>query len=72
MVMYVIGSVILILSINYALLLFSIAVLMLAVGGEYNTVMISSHEYFPSNIRGGRAVYLILNFTNFGGAWQRL
>ncbi len=67
MIMYVVGSVSLILSINYALLLFSIAILMLAVGGEYNTVMISSHEYFPSSIRS-RAVYLILNFTNFGGA----
>ncbi|BDR92834.1 MFS transporter [Vulcanisaeta souniana] len=67
LIMYVVGSVSLILSINYALLLFSIAILMLAVGGEYNTVMISSHEYFPSSIRS-RAVYLILNFTNFGGA----
>ncbi|WP_446752303.1 MFS transporter [Vulcanisaeta sp. JCM 16161] len=67
LIMYVVGSLSLILSINYAFLLFSIAILMLAVGGEYNTVMISSHEYFPSSVRS-RAVYLILNFTNFGGA----
>ena len=67
LVMYLIGSIGLILSTNYALLLTSIAILMLAVGGEYNIVMISSHEYFPSRVRS-RTVYLVLNFTNFGGA----
>ncbi len=67
LVMYLIGSIGLMLGTNYALLLSSIAILMLAVGGEYNTVMISAHEYFPSRVRG-RTVYLVLNFTNLGGA----
>ncbi len=67
LIMYIIGSMGLIFSINYVILLISLAILMLAVGGEYNTVMISAHEYFPSGIRS-RIVYLILNFTNLGGA----
>ena len=66
LLMYIVGSMGLILSTNYVILLTSIAILMLAVGGEYNTIMISAHEYFPSRIRS-KVIYLVLNFTNLGG-----
>ncbi|MGC8542610.1 MAG: MFS transporter [Vulcanisaeta sp.] len=69
--MYIIGAVGLILSSSYTLLLLFIAVLMLAVGGEYNTVMIASHEYFPSTVRS-RVVYEVLNFANLGGVLAAL
>ncbi|ABW01174.1 MFS transporter [Caldivirga maquilingensis] len=66
LLMYVVGAVGLMISQGYVMLLIFLSLLLVATGGEYNTVMTAAHEYFPSRLRG-RLVFLILNFTNLGG-----
>ncbi len=69
--MYVVGALGLVLSHDYSSLLVFLGMLLLATGGEYNIIMAASHEYFPRRYRS-RAVFLILNFTNAGGALASL
>ncbi|WP_162008581.1 MFS transporter [Vulcanisaeta thermophila] len=64
--LYVIGTSLLILSLNAATLLASLSLLLMAVGGEYNTVLVVAHEIFPRRVRS-RSFYLIMNFANLGG-----
>mgnify|MGYP001772901681 CR=1 FL=1 len=66
LLMYIVGAVGLVISKGYVMLLVFLSLLLLATGGEYNTVMTAAHEYFPSRLRS-RLVFLILNFTNLGG-----
>ena len=66
LLMYIIGAIGLMISQGYVMLLVFLSLLLLATGGEYNTVMTAVHEYFPSKFRS-RLVYLTLNFTNLGG-----
>lgn len=71
LIMYVVGALGLVLSHDYSSLLIFLGMLLLATGGEYNIIMAASHEYFPRRYRS-RAVFLILNFTNAGGALASL
>jgi len=63
---YVIGAALLIVSSNIIEVLISLAILLFAAGGEYNTILVSTHELFPRKSRS-RALFFELNFTNVGG-----
>jgi hypothetical protein len=65
-VLYLVGGVGLVFSGGFGLFLFFLGLLLFAVGGDYNTVLVAMHEYFSGGVRG-RFAYLILNFTNLGG-----
>ena len=67
LVFYVVGALGLILGTGYVLVLAFLALLLLAIGGDYNTILTAMHEYFSGDVRGSLA-YLVLNFTNLGGA----
>ena len=67
LVFYVVGALGLILGTGYVLVLTFLALLLLAIGGDYNTILTAMHEYFSGDVRGSLA-YLVLNFTNLGGA----
>ncbi|WP_291999595.1 MFS transporter [Caldivirga sp.] len=67
LLMYAVGAAGLIISQGYVMLLTFLSLLLVATGGEYNTVMTAAHEYFPSRHRS-KLVFIILNFTNLGGA----
>jgi MFS family permease len=67
LVFYAVGALGLILSTGYVLVLTFLALLLLAIGGDYNTILTAMHEYFSGDVRGSLA-YLVLNFTNLGGA----
>jgi MFS family permease len=67
MAFYVVGSAGLILSGAYTGVLLFIAILLLAAGGEYNTILTVTHELFPRRYRA-RALYIELNSTNLGGS----
>jgi MFS family permease len=63
---YVVGALVLIAAYDFVEILIALAILLLAAGGEYNTILVSTHELFPKKHRS-KALYLELNFTNVGG-----
>ena len=67
LLMYIVGAIGLTIGGGYLTLLLFLSLLLMATGGEYNTVMVATHEYFPRRVRS-RVVFLVLNFTNLGGA----
>ncbi len=63
--LYAVGGIILIFSTTYLVLLISLALLLLASGGEMNTIMVASHEMMPAMHRG-KTMMMELNFINLG------
>ena len=64
--LYAIGGIILFFSFNYVVILISLAVMLIAGGGEMNSIMVASHELMPRKHRG-KATMMIINGINFGG-----
>jgi MFS family permease len=66
MTLYTVGAIGLVFSYSYGLLLFFLAVMLLAAGGEMNTIMAASQEMMPEAHRG-KTMMMELNFINLGG-----
>ena len=66
MALYAFGAIGLVFSEQYALILFFLAVMLIAAGGEMNTIMITSHEVMPAAHRG-KATMAAVNFIPLGG-----
>ncbi|MGB9734003.1 MAG: MFS transporter [Conexivisphaera sp.] len=64
--LYISGAVLLSIASSFALLLFSLSLLLFAAGGEYHSILTASHELFPRTHRA-KALALSLNFANAGG-----
>ncbi len=62
MAMYAIGGILLTLSINYALVLISLALLLAAAGSEMNNIMTMAHEIFPRKHRS-KAMMMLMDFV---------
>lgn len=65
--LYAIGGVVLFFGTTYVVILVSLAIMLLAGGGEMNSIMVASHELMPRKHRG-KATMMIINGINFGGA----
>lgn len=66
LVLYAIGGAVLFFSTSYTLLLAALALMLMAGGGEMNSIMVASHELMPRKHRG-KATMMIINGINFGG-----
>ncbi len=66
LVLYAIGGIVLFFGSSYVLILVSLALMLMAGGGEMNSIMIASHELMPRKHRG-KATMMIINGINFGG-----
>jgi MFS family permease len=66
LVLYAIGGILLFFSTTYVLILISLALMLMAGGGEMNSIMVASHELMPRKHRG-KATMMIINGINFGG-----
>jgi MFS family permease len=66
MSMYAIGGVLLALSVNYVLVLISLAILLSAAGSEMNNIMTMSHEIFPRKNRS-KAMMMLMDFVALAG-----
>jgi len=66
MALYGIGAIGIVFSHTYVLILIFLALLLLAAGGEMNTIMAASHEVMPTRHRS-KAMFMELNFINLGG-----
>lgn len=66
LVLYAIGGIILFFSFNFVIILISLALMLMAGGGEMNSIMVASHELMPRKHRG-KATMMIINGINFGG-----
>ncbi len=66
LLLYAIGGLLLFFSSTYGMILFSLAIMLMAGGGEMNSIMIASHELMPRKHRG-KATMMIINGINFGG-----
>ena len=66
LVLYAVGGIVLFFATSYVLLLVALAVMLMAGGGEMNSIMVASHELMPRRHRG-KAAMLIINGINFGG-----
>ncbi len=64
--LYAVGGIVLFFATSYVLLLIALAVMLMAGGGEMNSIMVASHELMPRRHRG-KATMLIINGINFGG-----
>ncbi len=64
--LYAVGGVILFFGTSYIVILISLAIMLLAGGGEMNSIMVASHELMPRKHRG-KATMMIINGINFGG-----
>ncbi|NMP21629.1 MFS transporter [Sulfobacillus harzensis] len=64
--LYAIGGAVLFFSNSYILILISLALMLMAGGGEMNSIMVASHELMPRKHRG-KATMMIINGINFGG-----
>ncbi|MGC8573069.1 MAG: MFS transporter [Caldisphaera sp.] len=62
MAMYAIGGILLTLSVNYALVLISLALLLAAAGSEMNNIMTMAHEIFPRKHRS-KAMMMLMDFV---------
>ncbi len=66
LVLYAVGGIVLFFATSYGLLLVALAAMLVAGGGEMNSIMVASHELMPRRHRG-KATMLIINGINFGG-----
>jgi len=66
MIIYAIGSVGIVFSYTYYLILLFLALLLLAAGGEMNTIMVLTHEIMPKEHRSS-SMLLEVNFISIGG-----
>lgn len=66
LIFYAIGGIVLFFSFSYVVLLISLALMLMAGGGEMNSIMVASHELMPRKHRG-KATMMIINGINFGG-----
>ncbi len=64
--LYGAGGIGIVFSSSYQLILISLAVLLLAAGGELNGILVTSHEVMPARHRG-KTMMLAINFANLGG-----
>ncbi len=64
--LYAVGGIILFFSNTYVLILISLALMLMAGGGEMNSIMVANHELMPRKHRG-KASMMIINGINFGG-----
>lgn len=66
LILYAVGGIVLFFATSYVLLLIALAAMLIAGGGEMNSIMVASHELMPRRHRG-KATMLIINGINFGG-----
>ncbi len=66
MAMYAVGGVLLAFSVNYALVLISLALLVSAAGSEMNNIMTMAHEIFPRKHRS-KAMMMLMDFVALAG-----
>ncbi len=66
MALYGVGVIGIVFSSTYFLILFFLAIMLFAAGGEMNTIMAASHEVMPTRHRG-KTMFFELNFINLGG-----
>jgi MFS family permease len=66
LLLYAVGGIVLFFGDSYPIILVSLAVMLMAGGGEMNSIMVASHELMPKRHRG-KATMLIINGINFGG-----
>ncbi|GBQ25218.1 MFS transporter [Acidiphilium acidophilum] len=66
MVLYAVGALGLAFSQGYVLILLFLAIMLLASGGEMNTILVASHELMPPRHRG-KATMAAVNFVSIGG-----
>ncbi|MEM3671096.1 MAG: MFS transporter [Thermoprotei archaeon] len=66
MSMYAVGGILLLVSPAYVAVLIALAILLLAAGGEMNTIMIASHEIFPRKHRS-KAMMMEMDFLTLSG-----
>ncbi len=66
LLLYAIGGILLFFASSYGLMLFALALMLMAGGGEMNSIMVASHELMPRKHRG-KATMMIINGINFGG-----
>lgn len=64
--LYAAGGIVLFFSTSYVLILVALALMLMAGGGEMNSIMVASHELMPRKHRG-KASMMIINGINFGG-----
>ena len=64
--LYAIGGIVLFFGYSYVVILISLALMLIAGGGEMNSIMVASHELMPRKHRG-KATMMIINGINFGG-----
>jgi len=64
--LYAVGGIVLFFGRSYIVILVSLAIMLMAGGGEMNSIMVASHELMPRRHRGS-ATMLIINGINFGG-----
>lgn len=64
--LYGVGAIGIVFSYSYFLILFFLAILLFAAGGEMNTILAASHELMPAQHRG-KTMMMELNFINLGG-----
>ena len=66
MTLYVIGGVLLVFASNYQTILASLSLLLFSAGGEYQNILVATHELVPRRNRSA-SIFLVVNFTNLGG-----
>jgi len=66
MVLYAVGALGLAFSQGYVLILLFLSIMLLASGGEMNTILVASHELMPPQHRG-KATMAAVNFVSIGG-----
>ncbi|MCL5015165.1 MAG: MFS transporter [Firmicutes bacterium] len=64
--LYAVGGIVLFFATTYIVILISLAIMLIAGGGEMNSIMVASHELMPRKHRG-KATMMIINGINFGG-----
>ena len=64
--LYALGGIVLFFGNSYLVILISLALMLIAGGGEMNSIMVASHELMPRKHRG-KATMMIINGINFGG-----
>jgi MFS family permease len=66
MILYVIGGSLLVLASSYQAILASLSMLLFSAGGEYQSILVATHELMPRRNRSA-SIFLVVNFTNLGG-----
>jgi MFS family permease len=63
---YAVGGILLVFAQSYVLILVSLALMLMAGGGEMNSIMVATHELMPRRHRG-KAMMMEINAINLGG-----